>query len=153
MHKTISIGLTMRSLPQNLWKNVGIPKMKIVPSLWAYLVINRIPAPIPGSLVSRLEAGLLTEVFSCRLPERQGFQWRHGKRCNQHSSGNCPGFTPDSLLSPKGTPQIGCKSSEYFCILAKHPEIMFWYLQLPFWKNALPLQPIQLMEFRLNKII
>jgi hypothetical protein len=74
MHKTISIGLTMSSLPQNLWKNVGIPKMKIVPSLWAYLVINRIPAPIPGSLVSRLEAGLLTEVFSCRLPERQGFQ-------------------------------------------------------------------------------
>ena len=77
MHKTVSIGLTMRSLPQNLWKNVGIPKMKIVPSLWAYLVINRIPAPIPGSLVSRLEAGLLTEVFSCRLPERQGLSGIH----------------------------------------------------------------------------
>jgi len=74
MHKIVFNGLTMRSLPKNFWKNVGIPKMKIVPSLWAYLVINRIPAPIPGSLVSRLEAGLLTEVFSCRLPERQGFQ-------------------------------------------------------------------------------
>lgn len=41
-------------------------KMKIVPELWAYLVVNRIPAPIPGSLVSRLEAGLLTEAS--RLP-------------------------------------------------------------------------------------
>ena len=33
MHKTVSIGLTIRSLPQNLWKNVGIPKMKITPSV------------------------------------------------------------------------------------------------------------------------
>ena len=36
--------------------------MKIVPELWAYLIKYRIPAPIPGSLVSRLEAGLLTEA-------------------------------------------------------------------------------------------
>ena len=32
MHKTVSIGLTMRSLPQNFWKNVGIPRMKISPT-------------------------------------------------------------------------------------------------------------------------
>jgi hypothetical protein len=44
--------LTFNSLPKNLWKNVGIPKMKIIPKHRAYLVKYRIPAPIPGSLVS-----------------------------------------------------------------------------------------------------
>ena len=38
MHKTVSNGLTIRSLPQNLWKNVGIPKMEIIPKRRAYLL-------------------------------------------------------------------------------------------------------------------
>ena len=38
MHKMVSIGLTLSSLPQNLWKNVGIPKMKIIPKHRAYLL-------------------------------------------------------------------------------------------------------------------
>ena len=151
MHKTVSIGLTMRSLPQNLWKNVGIPRMKIVPSHGAYLVINRIPAPIPGSLVSRLEAGLLTEASLLPPSRKTRLSVAQWQAIGHHSSGNCTGFSPDSLLSPQGTPQIGGKNREYFCTLAYHPEIMFWLWQLPFRKNALPLRPIWLRECRANR--
>ena len=43
---------------------------KHTPAIGAHLIIYSNPAPIPGSLVSRLEAGLLTEAIACRLPER-----------------------------------------------------------------------------------
>ena len=96
--------MTICSLPQNFWKNVGMPKMKMEPLGRAHLnYLSRIPAPIPGSLVSRLEAGLLTEAS--RLPPSHPTgvvtvaQWQ---AIGHHSSGNCPGFTPDSLLSPQG---------------------------------------------------
>ena len=75
-------------------------KMKIVPELWAYLVVNRIPAPIPGSLVSRLEAGLLTEASLLPPSRKTKFSVAQWQAIGHHSSGNCTGFTPDSLLSP-----------------------------------------------------
>jgi len=82
-----------------MWESL---KNKTTPLFGAYLIRNRIPAPIPGSVVSRFEAGLLTEV-SHLPPSRPTSvatvaQWQ---AIGHHSSGNCPGFTPDSLLSPR----------------------------------------------------
>ena len=73
-------------------------------------------------------------------------QWQ---AIGHHSSGNCPGFTPDSLLSPQGTPQIGGKSKDYFYTLTKTAKILFWAFAI--YKNVVILRPVWPRECRENR--
>jgi hypothetical protein len=55
-------------------------------------------------------------------------QWQ---AIGHHSSGNCPGFTPDSLLSPQGTPQIGGKISAFSFMPNKKQNKTFHQIFIP----------------------
>ena len=104
--------------------------MKIIPYRRAHLIMNRIPAPIPGSLVSRLEAGLLTEASLLPPSRKTKFSVAQWQAIGHHSSGNCPGFSPDSLLSPQGTPQIGGKSTVFSFMYNQNRTIPVFQRQL-----------------------
>ena len=85
--------------------------------IWNTCLTRWWPALVPKALLSRHEAGLLTYSFrsaafpsltECRLTVAN---WQTFARA--YSSGNCTGFSPDSLLS-LSAPHIGCKSRDFF---------------------------------------